>query len=99
MRPYLLAGEWRGGATPLAVTDPFTGEVIDEVPMCTWAEMDEAAWTERLEEWRQLKPAGTGDGAKTTETASVLTGTTDTLTKTPPDTAKTTARRAALGLN
>jgi len=42
MRPYLLAGEWRGGATPLAVTDPFTGEVIDEVPMCTWAEMDEA---------------------------------------------------------
>ena len=42
MRPYLLAGEWRGGATPLAVTDPFTGELIDEVPMCTWAEMDEA---------------------------------------------------------
>ena len=42
MRPYLLAGEWRQGATPLAVTDPFTGEVFDEVPMGTWADLDEA---------------------------------------------------------
>src|SRR5438094_416435 len=42
MRPYLLAGEWRQGTTPLAVTDPFTGEVIDEVPMGTWADLDEA---------------------------------------------------------
>src|SRR5947208_3032697 len=42
MRPYLLAGEWRQGTTPLAVTDPFTGEVFDEVPMGTWADLDEA---------------------------------------------------------
>jgi len=66
----------------------------------SWAEIDEAAWTERLEEWRQLKPATTGgDGTKTTDTASVMTGTTDTLTKTPPsDDSKPAARRAALGL-
>src|SRR5437867_3803631 len=42
MRPFLLAGEWRQGTTPLAVTDPFTGEVFDEVPMGTWADLDEA---------------------------------------------------------
>ena len=42
MRSYLLAGGWRRGGAPLAVTDPFTGETIDEVPMCRWAEMDEA---------------------------------------------------------
>lgn len=66
----------------------------------SWADMDDAAWTERLEEWRQLKPeTPSGDGAKPTDTASVLTGTTDTLTKTPPDDNKPAARRAALGLN
>lgn len=64
----------------------------------SWAELDEAAWTERLEEWRQLKPANDGDGAKSTDTASVLTGTTDSMTKTPPVDNKPSARRAALGL-
>lgn len=65
----------------------------------SWAEMDEAAWTERLEEWRQLKPAAaSGDGGKSTDTASVLTGTSESLTKTPPSDNKAPARRAALGL-
>lgn len=65
----------------------------------SWAEMDEAAWTERLEEWRQLKPASTGgEGGKSTDAASVMTGTTESLTKTPADTNKHPARRAALGL-
>jgi regulator of replication initiation timing len=66
----------------------------------SWAELDDAAWTERLEEWRKLKPADSnGDGGKkTTDTASVMTGTTDTLTKTPPEKSQTPARRAALGL-
>jgi regulator of replication initiation timing len=67
----------------------------------SWAALDDTAWTERLEEWRKLKPADSnGDGGKkTTDTASVMTGTTDTLTKTPPETTKPAARRAALGLN
>lgn len=75
----------------------FDDEYVQE-KASSWADMDEAAWAERIEEWRQLKPAASGDGTKTTDTASVLTGTTDTLTKTPPNDNKPAARRAALGL-
>ena len=42
MRPFLLAGEWRDAGTPLAVTDPYTGETIDEVAQGTWGDMDSA---------------------------------------------------------
>jgi regulator of replication initiation timing len=66
----------------------------------SWAAMDEAAWAERIEEWRQLKPAAVAGGENgKTDTASVLTGTTDSITKTPPSDTKPAARRAALGLN
>lgn len=63
-----------------------------------WADLADDAWVERLEEWKTLKPVATGDG-ESTETASALTGTTETLTKTPVGDAKSNARRAALGLN
>ena len=42
MRPFLLAGEWREGASRLPVADPFTGETIDEVAQGTWEDMDAA---------------------------------------------------------
>lgn len=70
----------------------------------SWAGLDETAWSERIEEWRQLKPATAADsdsdtGKKpTADTASVMSGTTESLTKTPDGDKKTNPRRAALGL-
>jgi succinate-semialdehyde dehydrogenase/glutarate-semialdehyde dehydrogenase len=40
MRPFLLAGEWRQGAKALPVTDPFTGDTVDEVALATWDDLD-----------------------------------------------------------
>ncbi|MGZ4208960.1 MAG: aldehyde dehydrogenase family protein [Actinomycetota bacterium] len=42
MRPFLLAGEWRDGARGLPVTNPYTGETIDEVALGTWDDLDAA---------------------------------------------------------
>ncbi|MGZ4214108.1 MAG: aldehyde dehydrogenase family protein, partial [Actinomycetota bacterium] len=42
MRPFLLAGEWRTGARGLPVTNPYTGETIDEVALGTWDDLDAA---------------------------------------------------------
>lgn len=69
----------------------------------SWAEIDEAAWTERVDEWSKLKPAAAGDGSAA-DTASALSGTSEELTKTPEgdDTASDKskpARRAVLGLS
>lgn len=74
----------------------FDEEYVQE-KASSWADLDEAAWTERLQEWRQLKPTGDSAG-NNTDAASVLTGTTESLTKTPAPDKKTPARRAALGL-
>jgi acyl-CoA reductase-like NAD-dependent aldehyde dehydrogenase len=63
MRPYLLAGEWRHGTTPLDVTDPFTGEVVDEVPMCTWAEMDDAI-TKAVSSFERTRKQNAGERAR-----------------------------------
>lgn len=65
-----------------------------------WADLDDVAWGEQVEEWKQLKPAST---EVTTDAASALSGTTEDLTKEKQDsasaeTAKPKARRAALGL-
>jgi len=42
MRPFLFAGEWRTGERALAVTNPFTGDTVDEVSLATWDDMDAA---------------------------------------------------------
>lgn len=42
MKPFLLAGEWRGGAAALPVTNPFTGDTIDEVARPSWDDLDHA---------------------------------------------------------
>lgn len=69
-----------------------------------WAGLDEAAWTDRVDEWSKLKPATTGKpGESTADTASALSGTSGSLTTTPPgdeaSEAKPNHRRAALGLS
>lgn len=72
----------------------FPDEVIDE-KAARWAELDEPAWTERVEDWKAVSAAAGATTTTTTETASAITGTTDA----PTGTAKPgTARRAVLGL-
>jgi len=68
----------------------FTEEFITE-RASKWAEADEAAWAERLDEWKVAK--GGTSTVTTTETASAVTGTRDSQTGQQPS-----ARRAALGL-
>lgn len=59
-----------------------------------WADMDEAAWTERLDEWKAAKGQVAPSGAPaSTEIASAITGTSEIQTGQEPS-----ARRAALGL-
>jgi chromosome segregation ATPase len=78
----------------------FTPEYVSE-KASKWAGLDEAAWTEQVDEWKQLKPA-TATETSTTDAASAMTGTTEDLTKEKQDAAsasdKPKARRAALGL-
>lgn len=58
-----------------------------------WAESDEAAWTDRLDEWKALKGTTTTTSTTTTDTASAVTGTREVGTGHEPS-----ARRAVLGL-
>lgn len=69
-----------------------------------WAGLTDEAWGEQLEEWKQLKPAGAGEGG-TQDAASAMTGTTEQLSKEQQDAAaagggadKPKPRRAVLGL-
>lgn len=67
-----------------------------------WAALEDAAWEEQIEEWRQLKPAST-DETKDTDAASAMSGSSEDLgkeTKVVDDKASATpnARRLALGL-
>jgi len=70
----------------------------------SWATIEDTAWAERIEEWRQLKPTAasddaSGDTKKTDgDTASAMSGTTESLTKPPDNGKKANPRRAALGL-
>lgn len=81
----------------------FSDEYVAE-KASRWAGLDEAAWTEQVEEWKQLKPTeASGDTAS--DTASSMTGTTESLTKEQQDAAaagggetKPKPRRAVLGL-
>lgn len=57
-----------------------------------WADVDEAAWTDRLDEWKALKGTSTAS-TTTTDTASAVTGTREGGTGHEPS-----ARRAILGL-
>ena len=80
----------------------FPADYITDEKASAWAGLDEAAWTERVDEWSKLKPAAAGDGSA--DTASALSGTSEELTKTPEgdDTASDKskpARRAVLGLS
>lgn len=60
-----------------------------------WADQDEAAWNDRLEEWKALKgTTSTTTTTTTTDTASAMTGTRDGGTGHEPS-----ARRAILGLD
>jgi len=69
----------------------FPDEVIDE-RAGLWAALDEASWTERVEDWKTVRGSA-GASTTGTETASAFTGTSDN------NTGKTgTARRAVLGL-
>lgn len=82
--------------------------VSDNAPR--WAAMDEASWTAQVTEWQALKGRLTGKSgeAPSTETASVLKGSSDAGLTTEVtqdaagaaggDTKKPSARRAALGL-
>lgn len=67
----------------------FTDEYIAD-KASKWADVDEDAWTERVEEWSKLRPASTGT---TTDTASAMTGTRDAGTG-----HSQSARRQVLGL-
>lgn len=77
----------------------FTEEYIGEKAEA-WAGLSDDAWTERLDEWAKLKPAG----ETKTDTASAMSGTTEQLTDgdkntdTAAEEKKPTARRAILGL-
>jgi chromosome segregation ATPase len=71
----------------------FTEEYITE-KASRWAEVDEAAWNDRLDEWKVAKGTSASAAGKTTDTASAMTGTSETQTGSEP----TSARRAALGL-
>lgn len=83
----------------------FSDDYITDEKASAWASLDEAAWTERVDEWSKLKPAAagkSGDGAA--DTASAMSGTSESLTKADDksDTASETKpnpRRAALGLS
>lgn len=66
-----------------------------------WAAFDEAAWSEQLEEWKQLKPAAPEAEKATDDKASAMSGTSEDLTKEKPvekASDETPARRAVLGL-
>lgn len=58
-----------------------------------WAAVDEAAWNDRLDEWKALKGTSTTTTTTTTDTASALTGTREGGTG-----HESSARRAILGL-
>lgn len=64
-----------------------------------WADIAEDEWNERLDEWKNFKPA---TPSSTTDTASAMSGTSEDLATEPPVDAasesKPNHRRAALGL-
>jgi regulator of replication initiation timing len=81
----------------------FSDDYITDEKASAWADLDEAAWTERVDEWSKLKPAGAkGDG--TADTASAMTGSSGNLTgggdagDQAAETKPTSARRGVLGL-
>lgn len=65
-----------------------------------WASDTEEAWLARLDEWRQLKPAGTNGAASgaRADVASAMSGTSEDLTTTPAAVEDKSPRRAVLGL-
>lgn len=63
-----------------------------------WAEVDEAAWTERIEEWKAAKGDATPATTATQDAASALTGTDEAARTTETAPKPNAARRAVLGL-
>lgn len=76
----------------------FPEEYISE-KASRWAEVDEASWTERLEEWKAAKgdTPPVADGAQKQDAASALTGA-DEAARIESEKSKPSARRAVLGL-
>lgn len=71
----------------------FTEDYISEKAE-RWADVDEAAWTERLEEWKVAKGTSTPTpSGNSTDVASAMTGTREAKSGSEPS-----ARRAVLGL-
>ena len=80
----------------------FDDEFITTERAARWAAQTDEAWTEQLEEWKQLKPAAATDDK--TDAASAMTGTSDLTKDKKDDTAagdagKPTNRRAVLALH
>lgn len=79
----------------------FSDEYVAE-KASSWANLDEAAWDERVDEWSKLKPADAGKTG-TTDSASALSGTTEKLTddgeSDKASETTTPARRSVLGLS
>jgi hypothetical protein len=74
----------------------FTEEYITE-RSARWADVEETAWNERLDEWKVAKGTSSPSpaaGKKTTDTASAMTGSNEVKTGSEPS-----ARRLALGLS
>lgn len=89
-----LANERAGQVRNLGL---FTEEYITE-KASRWADVDEASWTERLEEWKVAKgassPNASAPDSSTADTASAMSGTSNT-----PTGQTQSARRAVLGLS
>lgn len=79
-------------ATDVRELNLFTEEYVTE-KAALWAGMDEAAWTERLDEWKAVKASQPAAAPASTDTASVVTGSSEI-----PAGKEPSARRRALGL-
>jgi glyceraldehyde-3-phosphate dehydrogenase (NADP+) len=70
----LIDGEWREGTGIIPVTDPYTGETVDTVPLGTRADA-EAAVTAAVEGFHQNRSLSTGERARVLRrTAELLEG-------------------------
>jgi acyl-CoA reductase-like NAD-dependent aldehyde dehydrogenase len=62
MRPFLFAGEWREAGSTLPVTNPWNGEVVDEVALASWNDLD-AALDKAVESFERTRKLNAGERA------------------------------------
>src|SRR6266545_1678397 len=63
MRRLLLAGEWRDGASTLPVTNPYTGDTVDEVAVASWEDVD-GALDKAVESFERTRKQNAGERAR-----------------------------------